>query len=195
MACHCRRELTDTFSGGFSWQSSFGQGKWAAYNANFPATINLQYEIGGALSPRGCALLLYSISQLLPAITVNPHCPPHTKPLFTLHLSGVVQTPKTYDGNPESCVSSGAGRASSRGGDLQLAHCASVPWAGQQWHHEGHLFSSSHSHHFPVDPSLKCLQMSARVSWKRSLNGVWTPLSDVCFWCMWDVANRLNVHL
>lgn len=58
-------------------------GKWTDWNANFPAMINLRYEIvGTVLSPRGCALLLYSISQLLPAITVNPHCPPHTKPLL-----------------------------------------------------------------------------------------------------------------
>lgn len=60
--------------------SSVGE-KLADCNANFPALINLQYGIR-ALSPRGGALLLYSISQLLPAITVNPHCPPHTKPLL-----------------------------------------------------------------------------------------------------------------
>lgn len=58
-------------------------GKWTDWNANFHTMINLQYEIVGTeLSPWGCALLLYSISQLLPAITVNPHCPPHTKPLL-----------------------------------------------------------------------------------------------------------------
>lgn len=68
-------------------------------NDNFSMTINLQSGIR-ALSPRGCALLLYSISQLLPAITVNPHCPPHTKPLLHYLPSGAVQTAKTYDGLP-----------------------------------------------------------------------------------------------
>ncbi len=78
----------------WSWQTSFQgthslmtellqMGKWTDWNANFHTMINLQYEIVGTeLSPWGYALLLYSISQLLPAITVNPHCPPHTKPLL-----------------------------------------------------------------------------------------------------------------
>lgn len=57
--------------------------KLTDWNANFGTVINLRYGIVRmAGSPRGCTLLLYSISQLLPAITVNPHCPPHTKPLL-----------------------------------------------------------------------------------------------------------------
>lgn len=78
MACHCRRELTDTFSGGFLWQSSFGQGKWAAYNANFPTTINLQYEIGGAALSRPeavhyCFILLVSYYQQSQSTPTAPH--------------------------------------------------------------------------------------------------------------------------
>ena len=48
--------------------------------------INLQYEIVGTeLLPRGCALLLYSISQLLPAITEDPLSPPTHKAPHTVH--------------------------------------------------------------------------------------------------------------
>lgn len=90
--------------GTWSWQTHFQEtpssdgassvgGKRADCNANFPATINLQYGIR-ALSPRGCALLLYSISQLLPAITVNPHCPPHTKPLLHYIYQALYKRPK-----------------------------------------------------------------------------------------------------
>lgn len=85
MECYDEGDLksTDIFSGHrVSWRSSF-RWEWTDWNANFHTMINLQYEIVGTeLSPWGCALLLYSISQLLPAITVNPHCPPHTKPLL-----------------------------------------------------------------------------------------------------------------
>lgn len=84
MECRAERDLKSTsFTGAFSWQSSFRWRKWTDLNANFHTMINLRYEIvGTALLPWGCALLLYSISQLLPAITVDPHHPPHTKPLL-----------------------------------------------------------------------------------------------------------------
>lgn len=93
----------------------------------------MQYEIAGTElscpeAVRYCFILLVSYYQQSQSTPTAPR----NKPPFTLHLSGVVQMLKTYDGSPQSCVSSGAGRASAEGGVLQLAHGTSVHWAGQQ---------------------------------------------------------------
>lgn len=144
--------------GTWSWQTHFQEApsrdrassvreKRADCNANFPALINLQYGIR-ALSPRGCTLLLYSISQLLPAITVNPHCPPHTKPLLHYIYLALYKRQKHMTAALRAVFAPGLGGPLLEEGSLQLAHCASLPWAGQQWHREGHWFSSpSHSRH------------------------------------------------
>lgn len=152
-------------------------------------------ELELSLSPRGCTLLLYSISQLLQAITVKPTAP-HTQSRFYItSIRRCTNAENIWRQPCELCVSSGAGRASSSGGSLQPAHCASVPWAGQQWHHEGRWsLSPSHSHHLLYKPH------------SGMFTGAFTKLSVTAFrcerrwqmyvfWCMWDVANHLNVHL
>ena len=146
-------KLTDVFSGrAHTLMTELLQmGKWTDWNANFHPMINLQYEIVGTeLSPRGCALLLYSISQLLPAITVNPHCPPHTKPLLHYIYQALYKRWKHMTAALRAVFPPGLGGLRWGKGDLQLAHSASVHRAGRQWHHEGHFFHQALTHP-PID--------------------------------------------
>lgn len=181
-------------------------GKWTDWNANFHTMINLQYEIVGTeLSPRGCTLLLYSISQLLPAITVNPHCPPHTKPLLHYIYQALYKRWKHM--TAELCFLQGWG-PSAEGGDLQLAHGASVHWARRQWHHEGHLQSSpsvfhTSSYRFKFAPWKLFMyiwgSLESTTAWGSGSSvhdDAWMLLSNICFCSrLRVVANHLTIHL
>lgn len=172
--------------------SSVG-GKRADCNANFPATINLQYGIR-ALLPRGCALLLYSISQLLPAITVNPHCPPHTKPLLHYIYQALYKRRKHMTAALRAVFPPGLGGPLLEEGTFSWPTVHLFPGLGSS---DTMRATDFLLHHIPatsyINLILKCLQTCSKA--RENCVWVWTALSDVCFWCMWDVANHLNVHL
>lgn len=130
-------------------------GKWTDWNANFHTMINLRYEIVGTeLSPRGCALLLYSISQLLPAITVNPHCPHTQSPFYITFIRRCTNVENIWRQPSELCFlwgwgASGRGRGAPAGPGCicSLGWPAVTPW--------GPLTISSIKAltHPPIDPT------------------------------------------
>lgn len=81
----------------------------------------MKLSVRGPSCPKAARLLLYSISQLLPAITVNTPPPPLLHYIYQLSY----KTLKTYDGGPLAAgLPPGAERR--REGGFQLSNGASV---------------------------------------------------------------------
>lgn len=123
-------------------------GKWTDWNANFHTMINLQYEIVGTElscpeAVRYCFILLVSYYQQSQS---TPTAPRTQSPFYITFIRRCTNVENIWRQPSELCFLRGWG-ASAEGGDLQLAHSASVHWAGRQWHHEGHLHSSQSSSH------------------------------------------------
>lgn len=95
---------------------------------------------------RYCFILLVSYYQQSQS---TPTAPRTQSPFYITFIRRCTNVENIWRQPSELCFLRGLG-ASAEGGDLQLARCASVHWAGRQWHHEGHLHSSPSSPHTPV---------------------------------------------
>lgn len=87
---------------------------------------------------RYCFILLVSYYQQSQS---TPTAPRTQSPFYITFIRRCTNVENIWRQPSELRFLQGWG-ASTAGGDLQLARCESVHWAGQQWHHEGHLHSS-----------------------------------------------------
>lgn len=154
------------FSGdAFMWRRFFSQGK----ASDFLTTINFQCGIRAPL-PRGCTLLLYSISQLLPAITVNPHCPPHTKPLLHYIYQALYKRRKHMTAALRAVFPPGLGGPLPEEGTFSWPTVHLLPWLGSSDTVRGLWFFFLH--HIPAtsytNPILECLQTCSKSSLKTA---------------------------
>lgn len=92
---------------------------------------------------RYCFILLVSYYQQSQS---TPTAPRTQSPFYITFIRRCTNVENIWRQPSELCFLRGWG-ASAEEGDLQLAHSASVHWAGRQWHHEGHLHSSPSGSH------------------------------------------------
>lgn len=193
-----------TFPTRFCVGAPSNRGKWTDWNANFHTMINLQYEtVGIERSPSGCALLLYSISQLLPAITVNPAnlpSPARTKPLLHYIYQAMYKRWKHMTAALRAVFPPGLrGLCWGRGPPAGLWSICSLK-LGRQWHHEGHFHSSpssrSSSYRLVVSADVFSCAGSSRHGYRLGFRVKCERSCQICFcWHLCDEANHLTKHL